>query len=682
MELDMKKRLLLMIMTMLALLFCCATVLGSDKAVYHVKIEGRDIQIAADLSGGELADAGFCVTSLNGKSAKLNRPQKTGYTFKSWQYSYVNQTGKAVNKNLNAINIKGYESMKQLTGKEIPEIKAVFSENIYKVQFKAVAPEKGIKLIKNKNKKLKNIKLRYESDTMVYPDSDYISAKGYVFAGWTRDERAKKEPVGGYALEQAEKSLAGKTKKDNKVVLYSVWKKAETPSAAPTLAPSDAPTGVPSGVPAVLPKEPAEPTNYLYVSKAAAAGGDGSPEKPFDSIEEALDAAKGGTCIYLRGGKYSEQVFIEKSGSKDKYIYIKGYPGEKAEVTLPAGKSGAIFELSDCSNIVISDLVIGDITGKEVYGICMYANVHDVFVLNNEIKNIVTTKSSGDGEANAILCFGEGATKEKAISDIYIVNNKVHDNVNGWSENISVADNCENVYVIGNLVYDCTNIGIDFCGNQGYCRDPLYDYPRYCYAFNNTVYNCVCGYAECAGIYADGASFIEISGNTVYANQYGIEIGAENPFKVPEAAVREVKVHDNYIHNNTVCGIILGGYTEDSKTGVVTSTYIYENRLVNNAEKKNLSNGEICFEKCDGIIVKNNKIQRDEKDAPFIGSQMSGKYVKNIKLSGNTYYGCVEAEEIVFELPVGEGLDTITGIESLNALDFAADEKYVKGSIE
>ena len=40
---------------------------------------------------------------------------------------------------------------------------------------------------------------------------------------------------------------------------------------------------------------------------------------------------------------------------------------------------------------------------------------------------------------------------------------------------------------------------------QNNCSVPLNDQPRYCVAAGNTVYNSICSYAECAGLYLDGA---------------------------------------------------------------------------------------------------------------------------------------------------------------------------------
>lgn len=407
--------------------------------------------------------------------------------------------------------------------------------------------------------------------------------------------------------------------------------------------------------------------------------GNGSIDRPFRLIEDAINVVTAGDVIYIREGIYKETLYLDKSGSEDDgYIFIKGYPGEQVILTHNEGEDGAVIELDNCHHICISDLIIGDLKAKSVCGIYAGAGVHNVYISNNEFRNIVTTDPDGDGESNAIICLGEGSAERDAISNIYIKNNLVHHNINGWSENISVAGNCKNVYVVGNTIHDCTNIGIDFYGNANYCTNPELDHPRYCLASGNVVYNCVCDYAECAGIYVDGSSYVEISNNTVYKNAYGIEVGSEENPKSKAGLVQNIYVHDNDIHDNLVCGIIIGGYSSDNQTGTVTKVEICRNNIANNGIGEDVYNGEICFAKCNDVTIADNYIQRDIKDAPFIGTWMDGKLAGNIRFKNNTYCTSMEDFEIQFEIPYGDSIKKIIGIDEMNSLDITDGEKYKK----
>jgi hypothetical protein len=72
----------------------------------------------------------------------------------------------------------------------------------------------------------------------------------------------------------------------------------------------------------------------FYVSPKGAKDGDGSKEKPWD-IETALaqpEAVKPGDTIWLRGGQYVGEWPSKLTGTADKPIIVRQYPGEKATV--------------------------------------------------------------------------------------------------------------------------------------------------------------------------------------------------------------------------------------------------------------------------------------------------------------------------------------------------------------
>lgn len=497
---------------------------------------------------------------------------------------------------------------------------------------------------------------------------------GYSFAGW----KVNKNGTGKTIKDGSSFWEIFKVSPKKKITLYASWVKAtDVPEATAT------PTG--PVVPGVTATPTATATVIVEDAIHVVPYGD-NPEKedgsevyPYIGLQKALDNVKAGQTIYMHLGVYSGENILKTSGSeKEGFITITAYPGDTAVLSLNQGASGAIFDINGQSYVKIENLDMGWISGETVYGILMHGGEDNIYIENNKICEIVTTKPNGSGESNAILCLGEGTTKETAIRNIYIKNNQIYNNVNGWSENISIAGNCENVIVEGNTIKDCTNIGIDFYGNAGYCSNPDLDQPRNCKAINNTVTNCVCSYADCAGIYVDGAHDIEIIGNHVYGNQYGIEVGSEEAPKNENGTVRNINVEKNEICDNTVTGLMIGGYTKDSKTGVVKDVFVQNNLFSDNGVGSEAYNGEICFAKCDGITIKSNKICKLEQDLPYIGAQMNGNYAKNLSFSNNVYMGYIEpdpdygAEDIYFELPIG----TIKGLNAFNALDFVTDESY------
>ncbi|HVU01119.1 MAG TPA: hypothetical protein VHE30_05180 [Polyangiaceae bacterium] len=63
--------------------------------------------------------------------------------------------------------------------------------------------------------------------------------------------------------------------------------------------------------------------------QAGATGGDGTSEKPFGTISEAVAAAtpSAGTDVHVKAGVYREEVVIQKSGTSGHYLRILGEPG-------------------------------------------------------------------------------------------------------------------------------------------------------------------------------------------------------------------------------------------------------------------------------------------------------------------------------------------------------------------
>ena len=52
-------------------------------------------------------------------------------------------------------------------------------------------------------------------------------------------------------------------------------------------------------------------------------------DKPFATVQKALDTVKAGQTRYVRGGTYSALNSFKTSGSEGKYITLRNYPGMK-----------------------------------------------------------------------------------------------------------------------------------------------------------------------------------------------------------------------------------------------------------------------------------------------------------------------------------------------------------------
>lgn len=401
-------------------------------------------------------------------------------------------------------------------------------------------------------------------------------------------------------------------------------------------------------------------TNYIYVS-ADGVNGDGSDASPYNTITEALENAKPGDTILVHGGEYNENLHIENSGSADAYITLKNVDGEVPVIVGTNKNDMPMLDFDGNSYICVDGFEFKDYTARWCYGIYMSGGEHHIIIRNNNIHDIRCSKpndpdSSG---ANGILLFGE---KTAPISNIIIDNNSVHDLVTGWCEAISVTANCEYVNVTNNRVYNSTNIGIDFYGNNadGYCPVESLNRPRYCVAVGNEVYRCFCDYADCCGIYVDGARNILIERNISHDNNGGIEVGSEE--RNENYPVKDIVVKYNRVYSNAENGIVVGGWNDtetndDKLSGVVYSTEIIYNDIIGSGEK--LMNIAMC----DGITVKGNVFYK-ANGGKIITSDVKSETVKNVVFDNNTYISPDAENEALFEMYGTE----ITGMERWKSL--------------
>lgn len=378
--------------------------------------------------------------------------------------------------------------------------------------------------------------------------------------------------------------------------------------------------------------------NAIFAAPDASSDGDGTLSSPY-TLQDALDKVKAGQTLYLRGGTFNtdsaDGYFLGCKGTKDAYITVRNYPNESVKITNPFSSATEAyafqFDQGACY-FVMEGLEIDGVNAFSAHAIAVWGNGQNHFILRNlKIHNVKTTAENPaaetDSSANAILLCGEN---RNAVSNVIIAENRCYDNVTGWAESISVAGNCEYVYVFENTVHDMTNIGIDFYGNAGYCPSPELDQPRYSVASANEIYNGSCSYADCAGLYVDGARDVILQYNLVYNCQYGIEIGSEEAND--DYPVRNVLVRNNVLKNNSVCGIRVGGY-EKQTTGIVRSAKFVNNTLIENGGS---DGGEIIIAKSDGLAFINNLVYASGK-APIVKTDFEKTYSANLSFTNNLF---------------------------------------------
>ncbi len=121
-------------------------------------------------------------------------------------------------------------------------------------------------------------------------------------------------------------------------------------------------------------------TSY-WVSPDGDDGNPGSAERPFCTIRKAIGRAVAGDVVYLKAGRYVEDVLITRSGDEKKPIILSCAPGELGKVIVTPPKEyveknpgGAVITVKGAQYVWINGLVIEGPKGrpeapkKDTYG--------------------------------------------------------------------------------------------------------------------------------------------------------------------------------------------------------------------------------------------------------------------------------------------------------------------------
>ncbi len=381
-------------------------------------------------------------------------------------------------------------------------------------------------------------------------------------------------------------------------------------------------------------------SNAVYVATDGVnSSGYGTIDKPYATVDYAIQKISSPeTVIYVRGGVYDQKIAFRASGTAEHYLTVKAYPGEKP--IFETSSVGRIIDPNKNNYIHIDGLTLkakADTVSGSTHGVEMTEGHHIIF-RNMEIYNInVPDPTSSSVSTHAFNLYGSNASVP--ISNILIENCNIHDMQTGWSEALTVNGNSEYVSVINCRIADIGNIGLDFAGNFGACSTATLDQTRYCVARGNVVSNCISPNARSYGLYNDGGRDNIFDRNEVYGCSGGIEIGSEEGGKSGKQDVKNIKITNNYVHDNIEIGIAVGGYSiTSSSVGYVYNVKVYNNTIVNNNET------DLVINKSDNLDYRNNIIYStlpDNLDSSYknaIRLSFSSEYITNLNFSNNIYY--------------------------------------------
>ena len=353
-----------------------------------------------------------------------------------------------------------------------------------------------------------------------------------------------------------------------------------------------------------------------YVSKSGSDANSGSENEPWLTIQFAVNNVDAGDTVIVKEGLYNELITFNKSGSETEgHIVLMNYPGSKPIIdgtNLQGSNSwpqGLVRIINRSYIKVIGFEIRNYITSNGNQfpaGIWIRGTSRHIELINNEIHHI--EQNANNAGAHGIAVYGTSGNS--SVNNILIEGNVVRDCVLGWSESLVLNGNVENFIVWNNVVHDNNNIAYDFIGHEGECPVPELDQARNGLVVGNIAYNidsrgnpAYGNDASANGFYVDGGKDIIIEQNEAYNCNIGFELASEHGGKSTSGII----LRNNYVHNNTVVGIAIGGY--DRHRGTTVDCQIVNNTLYNNNNGNFSWGAEILLQYyCENNLFRNNII--------------------------------------------------------------------------
>jgi hypothetical protein len=310
----------------------------------------------------------------------------------------------------------------------------------------------------------------------------------------------------------------------------------------------------------------------LFVAVNGNDNGPGTSDRPWATINHAVEQAKAGDTVIVRGGNYvlPAQVRPHNSGRSDAWISFIGYPGEKAILDAQfvprsslaqSGLDNGAFQIEGVSYVRVNNLTV--------------INSHDAGFTIRDSSNIDLINNSTKGTFSSGIAVWNTNHDGKSAEQIRILGNTIV-RATTWDlgsldvpkqgepphEAISIGGAVD-FEVAYNHVYDSDKEGIDIKETSK----------------RGKVHHNVVDHVDRQGIYVD-AWFGEISDIEIFSNIIhdcrgaGIVLSVENG-----QSVESVNIHNNLVFNNDGSGLFFSRWGVD---GMRRNVKIYDNVFYHN----------------------------------------------------------------------------------------------------
>jgi parallel beta-helix repeat protein len=325
----------------------------------------------------------------------------------------------------------------------------------------------------------------------------------------------------------------------NTLVVPSPTPAIKTPTRTPLIEPSQTPTQLTSPQPSAT-----SAGTRWYVAASGSDTNPGTLNRPWLTIQYAVDHAQPGDFIFVRGGSYAENIIIHKNGTPSAPITLTAYPDENVVID---GRTNITIRSAGA----VSYWIIEGLTLKSAARYTLRIGWWDEPMTDHWIIRNNTLLG-----ANFLMGFNH-LWENNNISGLG------YTGAEGDAGITEGGDSHHNIYR-GNTIHDFTQKEARGFWSQGKTHDSLVE--------NNTFINIIDNSGSSKGqcIDLDGAAEVEwrhtVRGNRLSnCNYVGIQL--ENTF--------ESTIENNLIANTRSAGIVVINYNSDTgcKTGGESNQY-------------------------------------------------------------------------------------------------------------
>ena len=128
------------------------------------------------------------------------------------------------------------------------------------------------------------------------------------------------------------------------------------------------------------PRLPISTGQAFYVSTTGSDSNPGTIDQPWQTVQKALSTLQAGQIAYIRGGTYSQNLFLNRAGTATAPFTIRNYPGEQPVLQAGTGQTDNIpLKLGNGAAYVrFQGLVIEGATGPSTTNVYAAGSSHDI----------------------------------------------------------------------------------------------------------------------------------------------------------------------------------------------------------------------------------------------------------------------------------------------------------------